>query len=376
MEKNATAEAPFGNLSQMVVFIIAFLAMLFFLNYYVFTHFRGQLGPVPDIIFWPLLIFMSLSMFIAMGISRFSVGPFSRGFYNVTMVWLGFSIILVIVLAIHDIIAFFIVYDTRVPIRIIISIVAIMTIAGIINAHFIRTKRINLNAKGLQKDIRIAHISDLHMGIGASKKWLDKLVDKVNSLGPDMILITGDLIDGPFKSPESMFTPLKRLNAPAYFSTGNHEFMIGIKESMDIIRKLGITALRNEDLKLDNNIQLLAIDDTWEVKNVLSHTLERARPDPNMYTILMSHQPRDFETAAENGVDLMLSGHTHGGQFFPFTILTGMVYRQGKGLHRSNGSTLYTTTGTGTWGPPIRLGSNNEIVLIKLKTNGQANQIG
>jgi predicted MPP superfamily phosphohydrolase len=101
----------------------------------------------------------------------------------------------------------------------------------------------------------------------------------------------------------------------------------------------------------------------------LSGLFTTDKPDPKKYTILMSHQPRDFDIAAKAGVDLMLSGHTHGGQFFPINLFTPLIYRWGKGMYKLNGSTLYTTTCVGTWGPPIRLGSNSELVVFDLKAN-------
>ncbi len=341
--------------------------MLLLLNYYNFVHFRFQFGPWPDYVFWPLFIFMSQSMLIAFTITFYSIGRFSQIFYFFSMVWLGFSILCLILLGVHDIIRLFISVDAMVTVKIAILIAAVLTITGMVNARFIRTKKITLNAKNLKKDIRIVQLSDIHMGLVHGRRFLTRLVYKVNSLKPNLILITGDVIDGPFRSPESMYTPLKKLNAPAYFSTGNHEYMVGIKYSLEIIRTIGVKVLRNESIELGNNVQLIAIDDRWEGDMSLLGLFTTVKPESKKYTILMSHQPRDFDLAANAGVDLMLSGHTHGGQFFPMILFTPLMYKWGKGLYKLNGSTLYTTTGVGTWGPPIRLGSNSELVLIELK---------
>ncbi|WP_455392194.1 metallophosphoesterase [[Eubacterium] cellulosolvens] len=369
MESNNTAEMHMNNnfRSRMVIFIITIMTMLLLLNYYNFVHFRFQFGPWPDYVFWPLFIFMSQSMLIAFTLTMYFFGRFTQIFYFFSMVWLGFSILCLILLGAHDIIRLFVSVDATVTVKIVILIAVVMTLAGMINARFIRTKKITLKAKNLQKNIRIIQLSDIHMGLVHGRRFLTRLVNKVNSLKPDLILITGDVIDGPFRSPESLYTPLKKLNAPAYFSTGNHEYMVGINYSLDIIRKMGIKIIRNESLEINNNIQLIAIDDRWEGDMSLSGLFTTEKPDPNKYTILMSHQPRDFDIAANAGVDLMLSGHTHGGQFFPMILFTPLMYKWGKGLYKLNGSTLYTTTGVGTWGPPIRLGSNGELVLIELK---------
>jgi len=369
MESNDTVELNTNNnfRSRMFVLILFFMIMLFLLNYYNFVHFRFQFGPWPDYVFWPLFIFMSQSMLIAFTITIFSIGRFSQIFYFFSMVWLGFSILCLILLGAHDIIRLFISVDAMVTVKIAIGIAAVLTLTGMINARFIRTKNITLKTKNIQRDIRIVQLSDIHMGIIHGRRFLAQLVDKVNSLEPDLILITGDLIDGPFKSPETLYTTLKKLKAPTYFATGNHEYMVGINGALEIIGKMGIKILRNNSIEIDNNIQLIAIDDRWEGDMSLSALFKSVKPDQKKFTILMSHQPRDFDIAAKAGVDLMLSGHTHGGQFFPMIFFTPLMYKWGKGLYKLNGSTLYTTTGVGTWGPPIRLGSNSELVLIDLK---------
>ena len=329
MESNNKTEMHTNNnfRSRMAFLVIVFMILLFLLNYYNFVHFRFQFGPWPDYVFWPLFIFMSQSMLIAFTITFYSIGRFSQIFYFFSMIWLGFSILCLILLGIHDIIILFISVDVNVTVKVTIGIAAGLTFAGMINALIIRTKKIVLNAKNLQKNIRIVQLSDIHMGLVHGRKFLTRLVKKVNSLKPDLILITGDLIDGPFRSPESMYTPLKKLKAPAYFSTGNHEYMVGINYSLDVIQKMGIKILRNESLELGNNIQLIAIDDRWEGDMSLSGLFTTVKPNTKKYTILMSHQPRDFDIAANAGVDLMLSGHTHGGQFFPMILFTPLMYR-------------------------------------------------
>jgi len=367
MGKKDTADSS-SNRARMPFFIVFFISMLLLLNYYNFNHFDFQFGPIPVVVFWPLLIFMSCSMIIAFVLTIYSIGPFVRGFYFFAMAWLGFSTILIIMLLVHDVISMFVTVDTKVTVKFIIAMVAVMAVLGAVHAYRVRTTKIVLKAKGLSKNMRIVQLSDLHMGIGQDEKWLTNIVDNINSLKPDMILITGDLLDGPFMIPEAMLSPLKRLSAPVYFSTGNHEFMVGIEASTSLIKKMGIRVLRNESLDLAINLQLIAVDDAWE-NNSLSVTLKNVKVNPSKYTILMSHQPSGFELVAKKGINLMLSGHTHGGQFFPFTLFMRLVYKRRKGLYRLNDSVLYVTMGAGTWGPPIRIGSNSEITLIELKRN-------
>ncbi len=241
----------------------------------------------------------------------------------------------------------------------------ILTIYGVANAYFIRTRKVTINAKGHGKpNLNIVHLSDLHIGSVRGERYLRKTVEKTNALNPDLVFITGDLADGPYDYTSKTFAALNDIKAPAFFTTGNHEYYAGLDEMLKLFGKTKLKILRNEKVSV-GNVQIVGIDDGIGKKNI-GPILKSMNLDPKKYTILLHHRPIGLEDANKNGVNLMLAGHTHGGQFFPFIMFARLIWRRAKGLYKYKNTYLNTSTGIGTWGPPLRLGTSCEIVLIKL----------
>ena len=203
-----------------------------------------------------------------------------------------------------------------------------------------------------------------HAGPDPRRRHLEQLVEKTNALNPDLVLITGDLVDPQGNLTSDSLTPLNALTAPAYFVTGNHERYVGLDKVMSLLEKTSVIMLRNEVVLFDS-LQLIGIDDSDNPDQV-RRNLSGLELNPDMYTILLYHQPEGFKDAEAAGVDLMLSGHTHNGQIWPFNRVVRLRFKYVKGLHKIGNMKLYVSTGSGTWGPPMRLGSRNLITLIKL----------
>ncbi|MCP4678009.1 MAG: metallophosphoesterase [Deltaproteobacteria bacterium] len=224
--------------------------------------------------------------------------------------------------------------------------------------------------------LRIAQISDLHVGIAEGKEWLAKIVARVNELKPDVVAITGDLIDGMVPQLGSHIAPLADLKAKhgIYFVTGNHEYYFGVDQWIHELQKLDVKVLRNEWVELGEGEDLLylaGVDDPEGGRMAPGHgqDLKAALKgmDPKKEVVLLAHQPTVIDEAAANDVGLVLAGHTHGGQIWPFTYLVKMAMPYNKGLHRHKGRTqIYVNQGTGYWGPPMRLGTKSEITQITL----------
>ena len=230
----------------------------------------------------------------------------------------------------------------------------------------------------------IVQITDLHIGINLGRAWAEQVVQQVNALKPDLIAITGDLVDG---SPDRLrheVEPLADLKAPngVFFVTGNHEYYSGITEWIPEFEGLGMRVLRNERISVGlgkATFDLAGIDDSAarDRLKVPGHgpDLKKAVKDrdPQKELVLLAHQPREVFEAAEHNVGLLLSGHTHGGQFWPYTYFVYMSQPYRSGLHRHTDNTqVYVSEGTGYWGPPMRLGTQGEITLVKL-LSGQDN---
>ncbi len=236
---------------------------------------------------------------------------------------------------------------------------------GLINAMFIKTRDVKIPMPGIEEGLRIVQLSDIHIGTIHNSGFLSRIVEKTNSLNPDMVLITGDMFDGIGPVREETVAPLKALQAKTFFVMGNHEMYDGFLKTEKVLGETGVIVLRNEvfDYK---GVQIIGIDfpdREGEKDNPVIHSIQFDRTKPS---ILMYHSPTGLQDAAKAGVNLQVSGHTHGGQIFPFSILTGLFYKKIKGLYEVDEMLLYVSQGTGTWGPPMRIGSVNEITLINI----------
>jgi predicted MPP superfamily phosphohydrolase len=238
----------------------------------------------------------------------------------------------------------------------------------------VRLARLPRQLSGLS----IAQITDLHIGRTIGEEEVRRVVAATNALRPDVIALTGDFVDGSVRMLEAAVAPLTALSARygVYFVTGNHEYYSGAAAWVEHLGRLGIRVLRNERVEIGDrgaSIDLAGIDDWRSAGMVPGHGPDLAAAvagrDPDRSLVLLAHQPRGVEAAAQAGVELQVSGHTHGGQIFPFTLATALVYPYLHGLYpvrEGNGSQIFVSRGTGFWGPPMRLGSPPEIAHIVL----------
>jgi predicted MPP superfamily phosphohydrolase len=221
----------------------------------------------------------------------------------------------------------------------------------------------------------VVQLTDVHVGHSLGRDFLDDLVAQVNALEPDIVAITGDLVDGSVEYLGEAVAALGNLQARhgVYFVTGNHEYFSGVEPWLTFLTSLGIRILRNERVALERQggtIDLAGIDD-WMAEgfgNGHGADLPKALAgrDPQRPVILLAHQPRAVLEAARHGVDLQISGHTHGGQLFPFSLLVRLQQPYVSGLHRHGPTWIYVSRGTGYWGPPMRVGAPAEITHLTL----------
>jgi predicted MPP superfamily phosphohydrolase len=255
-----------------------------------------------------------------------------------------------------------------------------VTVIGFVNARRVaRVVEVNVPIDGLPQALHgysIAQISDIHVGPTIKRPYLNAIVNRVNALQPDAIAVTGDLVDGSVQRLALHTQPLSRLSAPdgAFFVTGNHEYYSGAEEWIAEVRRLGLTVLLNEHVVRERGGASLMIAG---VADYSAHHFDPAhRSDPQAAAagapsgvdvrVLLAHQPRSAHAAADAGFDLQLSGHTHGGQFFPWNFFVPLQQPFVAGLHRVRQLWVYTSRGTGYWGPPKRFGAPSEITLVRL----------
>jgi len=223
---------------------------------------------------------------------------------------------------------------------------------------------------------RIVQISDVHIGPILDRRFSEHLVERIRALEPDLVAITGDLVDGDAGLLADEVAPLSGLRARhgVYFVTGNHDHYSGAPAWCDAIEALGIRVLRNEREEIrigDAVFDLVGVDDHRGdvIGREGGEDLDRALAgrDPDRPALLLAHDPSTFKRASSMGIDLQLSGHTHGGQIWPFAWLVRLVIPFVAGLYRRGGAVLYVSRGTGFWGPPMRLRSRAEIGEIVLR---------
>ena len=226
----------------------------------------------------------------------------------------------------------------------------------------------------------IAAVSDIHLGPLVDGGGLREIVALVNGTSPDVVAIVGDLVDGSVEELDSYVAPLTGIAAPTYFVTGNHEYYSGAADWVAYLPTLGVRVLRNEREEIrrgDAVLHLAGCDDrTAAGSGVPGHGFDLdaalAGRAPGEPVVLLAHQPVMVDRAARAGVDLQISGHTHGGQLWPITQVALVDQPVLAGLSRVGGTWLYVTRGTGFWGPPARVGSPPEVTLLTLRARAAA----
>jgi uncharacterized protein len=300
---------------------------------------------------------------------------FVRGFYRVAAVWLG--LLTYIFLAA---VASWIVYGIAAALgqagarqEIAFTLFGagfVVGIYGVLNAMRIRVRQITVklpNLPAIWHGRIAAFVSDVHLGHVRGYRFAKRLVALLTGLGPDIVLLGGDMYDGTKADVRHLAEPFGEIVSPlgTYFVAGNHEEFSDRRQYLDAVKRSGVRVLNNEKVVVDG-LQIVGVHHHESVNTEQYRSIIRgANLDPNCASILLTHAPHHLPVAAEEKIGLQLSGHTHAGQFFPFTWITKRIYGPFVyGLKRLGNLLVYTSCGVGTWGPPLRLGTSPEVVLI------------
>ncbi|MBU2560666.1 MAG: metallophosphoesterase [Nanoarchaeota archaeon] len=355
-----------NRMVSFVIFFVIFFTIYLAMHFYVFWRMSYLLSISRNVWFYVVMIALALSFPVTSFVERFIDGPVCRLLYTLAATWLGALFLMLFILLVYEVVRLFVKISPAAAGITVLSLTLIIVIYGILNAVPIRVNEINVPVPGLEDEKTIVQLSDIHIGTIHNSDYLARIVEKTNALNPDMVLITGDFVDGSGRIDEHSVAPLKDLNPQAFFTTGNHEMYEGIGIVTDLLEKTGVKILRNETADY-KGVQIIGIDNPGDRVKDENPALRGMKIDKAKPSVLMFHPPLGLSDATEAGVNLQLSGHTHAGQIMPFNIFTRMFYRYVCGLYEKDGTYLYVSPGTGTWGPPMRIGSRSEITLIRLK---------
>lgn len=314
----------------------------------------------------------------------------------VAYVWLGFALYLFLLTAVTDLgrlvaaVGGVLPKDperrvalARVLAGSVAGLAALVGIGGTVNvARGFDVRRVRIPLARLPRSAsgyRIVQLTDVHVGPTIGREFVERVVRETNALAPDMVVITGDLVDGTVEQLAPLVEPLRDLRARdgVFFVTGNHEYYSGADAWIAHLATLGIRVLRNERVPIRGGaFDLAGVDDASAARMLPHHGQDVAGAlagrDPARAVVLLAHQPKAVPHAVAADVDLQLSGHVHGGQMVPFNWLARLDQPFVKGLHRVERTWLYVSTGTGYWGPPMRVGPGAEVTHVELVSDPQA----
>lgn len=305
-----------------------------------------------------------------------TTSSFGSLIYILAALTMGTILYLVLSVLLVDLIRIFTNYAPRTYGLAAIAITLVVVLGGIINAWSIRVTTQEIALEGLNNEIRAVHLSDIHIGHFRGENFVQKMVDKTNEQNADVVFITGDLFDGRINLTKEDLAPLADLNAPVYFVDGNHDKYTGVKTIKSMLREIDVQVLENEVTHF-NELQIIGLNHmAADNKSFNMHaaakgpTIETTLSSLNLFegkpTVLLHHSPDGIQYANQHDVDLYLAGHTHAGQLFPVKYIAHLLFDYNKGLHDYKGTKIFVSQGVGTFGPPMRVGTKSELVVLKL----------
>jgi uncharacterized protein len=342
---------------ERVLFVLIVCGVYLGMNWYVLGRLFKLFALNRTTWFYLTLVPLTLSFIVALVLESTIGNSLTGLFFTLAMLWLGVCFLLLWILFVQQILSLVLSLPRRAWAAGVCGFALVLAVYATVNARSITIRREQI--RGLS--FTIAQLSDIHIGsIGAST--LADIISKTNALNPDVILITGDVFDNANTATRELSAQLGAFVAPVMFTSGNHEVYTGYENVRQMLSPTKIRWLRNEAMEF-KGIRIIGVDNSYGTE-LLQSVLGRTPPS-TVFTVLMNHQPRGFEVAARHRINLMLSGHVHNGQIWPFNYVVGLFYPYLKGLHEHADAYLNVSTGTGIWGPPMRLGSHNEIVLLE-----------
>ncbi|MEO8231898.1 MAG: metallophosphoesterase [Ignavibacteriota bacterium] len=378
----------------MAIFFIIFLTVYTSLNFYVFIRGWQVISAYP--VLKPIYAFFFVLIAYGYVLAKVLYKYLSPLAYDILLgvgaIWVAFLVYFLLSILLIDILRLFngwfhffpsIITDNyetakKITAIIVVGLVSLIVLLGNLNKRNIEIRNLEITIpKGESKldELNIVMASDIHLSPIDGERLLEIIVDKMNSLNPDIILLAGDIVDDKAKvlDESGIGESFRKLKSKygVYSINGNHEFINGVDSCVKFAEKFGIKFLRDSYELIDSSFYLIGREDgsMLQFTGKQRKSLEEIVIDiPNNYPkILLDHTPFKLEQAQQNKMDLQLSGHTHNGQIWPANLITKMIYEISWGYKKKGNTHYYVSSGAGTWGPPVRTGSRSEIVNIKVK---------
>lgn len=376
-----------------MIFIAIALTISGLIHWFLYARFVTALGITSPNILWTLrlaALFLAASYLIARGMDYYAPSWLSTGMHWAASIWLGLMLqllwmtidlwIIKFILQITGVWAGLSNYHAAIGRCSAIGVISLAVLIGgwsMLQAQRpIRVQQVQIPVKRITPELRqmkIVMTADFHAGLIVGERDIERWAEEINALEPDVILLPGDIIDHPPERVKHLTAAFRKLRAPlgVFATTGNHEYYIQLKRALEFIKDSEMRILMNERVELPGGLIIAGIEDRTARqmgKNLPTEEEilgETAHTNP---AILLNHTPekKAAERATEAGADLMVSGHTHGGQVWPFSLLTKWAFRFHHGLYEVGNGHQLTTCGIGTWGPPMRFGKPPEVMLIRL----------
>lgn len=353
--------------------LFSFLAILYLINFAVYEAILSILDiSGPSFLIMEVLSVLGVSVIISLLLGMRYYNLFIRIYYLFSMIWLGFLAYFFLASVLYLPLAGYLGENSKNFGLVLLCIASLVGIYGLMHANkfIVKEELIKLpNMPAAWQGRKALWISDIHLGQIYGRRYTERIVKKIKEISPDIVFIGGDLYDGT-KAPDliELTAPLKSLSIPngIYFITGNHEEFGDSNEFITAVKSANVSILQDKMVLIDG-VQIIGVDYTTasreaRFKKILSDlSIDRDKP-----SILLKHEPKHISIAAQAGISLQISGHTHRAQQWPLQYLANLVYGPfAYGLNKLENTQVYTSSGVGTWGPPIRVGTDSEIIVFK-----------
>jgi len=343
---------------------LLFLALIAGAWFYISRRFGWYFGKVSPKTFY--ILFAGLTVFMIGGLAIFTNSTSVAGqvVYIIAALIMGMLIHLLLSVLVMDLFRLVFKIPALWTGMVAMAMAIVVSLYAIVNAFNVQTREREVEMDGLKEEVRLVHWTDVHLGHFRGPRFLERLVNLTNAQKADVVMITGDLFDGKIRLENGCLEALGRLEVPVYFVSGNHDGYSGVEEVKNLLRQNGVKVLSNQvdsfrGLQVIGLNHMLPDDNTadWHAiagRATIKSALDSLQPDPGRPSLLLHHSPDGIRYASEAGIDLYLTGHTHGGQLFPITVIGYLMYDFNKGMHEYQGTRIYVGEGAGTFGPPMR----------------------